>query len=333
MAKNTEKGGDEPADEPVPAPAPVEAPAPAALQSVAIPVALPGQGIYAAMVGVLRGFDAVKKTRETTGYASYKFRGIDDVYNALHPLLGANAVFPVATVLKHDQIERETKEGKLQLYTLIHMRYRFLALDGSFVETEAIGEAQDMGDKSTNKAMSIAYKYACFQTFCIPTEDLIDPDAESPEPPVHPRNETNTSRARGKPQPERGRDGRGKVVDRPPTNEVPPYDAQAVRGAIAVADTKEVIAEIEKDINKAGMAGRIDQAVWSQLVFGLLSKAISLGVKPEAIESRIKNYGGRGMLSADQLAVLARGMEDLKADQPEPEPTTEAGDADTQASA
>lgn len=36
----------------------------------------------------------------------------------------------------------------------------------------------DTGDKATNKAMSIAFKYACFQVFCIPTEEMIDPDAE-----------------------------------------------------------------------------------------------------------------------------------------------------------
>ena len=39
----------------------------------------------------------------------------------------------------------------------------------------------DSGDKATNKAMAIAFKYACFQVFCIPTEEMIDPDAESPE--------------------------------------------------------------------------------------------------------------------------------------------------------
>ena len=37
-------------------------------------------------------------------------------------------------------------------------------------------------DKSTNKAMAVAFKYACFQVFCIPTEEMKDPDAETPEP-------------------------------------------------------------------------------------------------------------------------------------------------------
>src|SRR5699024_11672405 len=53
-------------------------------------------------------------------------------------------------------------------------------LDGSSVESIIIGESMDMGDKATNKAMAAAYKYACFQVFCIPTEEMQDPDAETP---------------------------------------------------------------------------------------------------------------------------------------------------------
>ena len=37
----------------------------------------------------------------------------------------------------------------------------------------------DSGDKATNKAMAVAFKYACFQIFCIPTEEMQDPDADS----------------------------------------------------------------------------------------------------------------------------------------------------------
>ena len=49
----------------------------------------------------------------------------------------------------------------------------------------------DSGDKATNKAMSIAFKYACFQVFCIPTEEMIDPDSECHE--VVPSNKGNSN--------------------------------------------------------------------------------------------------------------------------------------------
>ena len=38
----------------------------------------------------------------------------------------------------------------------------------------------DSADKASNKAMSVAFKYACFQVFCIPTEEMVDPDSETP---------------------------------------------------------------------------------------------------------------------------------------------------------
>ena len=48
-----------------------------------------------------------------------------------------------------------------------------------------------MGDKATNKAMAIAYKYLCFQVFCIPTEEMTDPDAESLEGEIENQTPTN----------------------------------------------------------------------------------------------------------------------------------------------
>ena len=44
-----------------------------------------------------------------------------------------------------------------------------------------VGEGMDSGDKASNKAMSVALKYACFQLFMIPTEEMVDPDAETHE--------------------------------------------------------------------------------------------------------------------------------------------------------
>ena len=57
----------------------------------------------------------------------------------------------------------------------------FYAEDGTNVTAVVVGEAVDSGDKSFSKALSIAFKYACFQVFCLPTEEMIDPDAESHE--------------------------------------------------------------------------------------------------------------------------------------------------------
>jgi hypothetical protein len=59
------------------------------------------------------------------------------------------------------------------------IKFDFFTVDGSSVSATVIGEAMDSGDKATNKSMSIAFKYACFQVFCIPTEEMRDPDADT----------------------------------------------------------------------------------------------------------------------------------------------------------
>lgn len=112
----------------------------------------------------------------------YKFRGIDAVMNALNPALRKNKVFVVPTVLSQEREERTTAKGGLLIYSIVTCKYTFYAEDGSFVESVVIGEGMDSGDKATNKAMSAAFKYACFQAFCIPTEEMRDSEDDSPEP-------------------------------------------------------------------------------------------------------------------------------------------------------
>jgi hypothetical protein len=48
--------------------------------------------------------------------------------------------------------------------------YTFYASDGSSIRAVVVGEASDSADKSSNKAMSAALKYALLQIFCVPTE-------------------------------------------------------------------------------------------------------------------------------------------------------------------
>lgn len=111
----------------------------------------------------------------------FNFRGIDDVYNAVNPVLAECKLFMTSEVLDQQREERETKNGGRLVYTILTIRYTIYAEDGSSVTTVTVGEGMDSGDKGSNKAMSIAYKYALFQLLCIPTEETVDPDAE-----VHP---------------------------------------------------------------------------------------------------------------------------------------------------
>lgn len=136
--------------------------------------------IYKAINNVMLEIGAVGKNQRNQ-QQGFMFRGIDAVMNAINPALVKNKVFVVPEVLECDREERQTKTGTNLIYSICRMKYTFYAEDGSCVEAVVIGEGMDSGDKATNKAMSIAFKYACFQVFCIPTEEMKDPDEESHE--------------------------------------------------------------------------------------------------------------------------------------------------------
>lgn len=108
----------------------------------------------------------------------FMYRGIDQVYNALNPVLSELGLFFVPEVLDMKREERTNKNGTVIIYTILTMKYTAYAPDGSNVQMTVMGEGMDTGDKSCNKAMSTAMKYAMFQLFCIPTEEMKDPDAD-----------------------------------------------------------------------------------------------------------------------------------------------------------
>ncbi len=111
----------------------------------------------------------------------WQFRGIDAVYNALAPLLAKHDLMILPRIKNRTVCERQTRNGGVLFYVTVDAEFDFIsAKDGSKHTVATIGEAMDSGDKATNKAMSIALKYAAFQSFFIPTEETTtDPDSES----------------------------------------------------------------------------------------------------------------------------------------------------------
>ena len=134
--------------------------------------------IYKAINSILEEVGAIGKDK-VNKIQNFKFRGIDDVMNTLHPLLAKHKVFVTPEVLEQSREERTTKNGGNLIFSICKIRYTFYTEDGSSVQATVIGEGMDSSDKATNKAMAIAFKYALFQVFCIPTEEMKDPDADS----------------------------------------------------------------------------------------------------------------------------------------------------------
>lgn len=119
---------------------------------------------------------------QTNTFDKYKFRGIDDVYNTLAPLLAKHGLLILPRVLERTSEERTSQKGGAVFYITVAVEFDFVSADdGSKHTVRAYGEAMDRGDKGTNKAMTAAYKYACFEAFCIPVVGQEDADSEPHE--------------------------------------------------------------------------------------------------------------------------------------------------------
>ncbi|MCI0200948.1 ERF family protein [Cronobacter sakazakii] len=137
--------------------------------------------VYQAISAVAKDMAATGISKDRTNtQQNFKFRGIDQVYNALAPALVNHGLLILPRITERTVTERTTPKGTVLFYVVVKAEFDFVSTkDGSVHTVVTYGEAMDSGDKATNKAMSIAYKYAAFQAFCIPTEETaIDADAE-----------------------------------------------------------------------------------------------------------------------------------------------------------
>lgn len=134
--------------------------------------------IFESISKVQADIDFIGKDKQVQSGGTYKYRGVDQVLNTLHPLFAKHKVFAVPEVLEIMEREiRKTAKGGEVLYQVLKVKYTFYAEDGTNVSAVVVGEAMDSGDKVSNKCMSVAYKYACFQILSIPTEETCaDPD-------------------------------------------------------------------------------------------------------------------------------------------------------------
>lgn len=143
----------------------------------------PPKNVYEAINQVQAGLaeHGITKSRKNKDQG-YSFRGIDDVYNALSGLMAEAKLCVLPRVLSRELVERKTAKGNPLFYVVVDVEFDFVcSADGSKHTVKTFGEAMDTADKATNKAMSAAYKYACLQAFCIPTEGDNDADATTHE--------------------------------------------------------------------------------------------------------------------------------------------------------
>ena len=133
---------------------------------------------------VLRGIQQVIAAFAENGIAKnrknesqgFKFRGIDDVMNRMAKHLNEANLVIAPRISSREVNERVNSRGNPLFYVTVQVDYTiYSTIDGSSIVCSVPGEAMDSGDKATNKALSIAYKYLAFQLFAIPIDE--DPDA------------------------------------------------------------------------------------------------------------------------------------------------------------
>jgi len=137
--------------------------------------------IYGQLAKVMADLPAIGKNQKNL-QQKFNFRGIDDIYNALQPVMAKHGIVSVPhCVTDIVRTEVKTRSGGTGIHQTSKHTFMFFAEDGSMVSTEAIGEGIDYGDKVSNKCASIAHKYAMLQLFCIPTKEDKDPDRHTHE--------------------------------------------------------------------------------------------------------------------------------------------------------
>lgn len=123
------------------------------------------------------GISKDKQAKNQNGGIMYNFRGIDDVFNALSPLLAKEKLVITPRVISRECVERTTKAGSVLFFVTVEVEFDLVSgVDGSRHTVRTYGEAQDSGDKATNKSLSAAYKYMSLMVFCIPIIGREDAD-------------------------------------------------------------------------------------------------------------------------------------------------------------
>jgi hypothetical protein len=132
--------------------------------------------VYEALIEVYRRTSGgMAKDKTLQDGQRYSYLSDDKVTAELHKVMAeAGLVIVPEEVTVLDVREGKTYKGSATYTTHLAIRWRMYGEDGSNIQVASVGEGMDMGDKSYNKAMTAARKYAMRLAFCIGTGE--DPD-------------------------------------------------------------------------------------------------------------------------------------------------------------
>lgn len=139
-----------------------------------------------ALARIARQVYAVPKTRDakaTDGGGTYRFRGIDDVMNAVHEAFADAGILvvPCDVGLTWDEVTRGAK-GSIWRHYLVTIEFCFVGPLGDMLVTQSTGEGLDNSDKGLGKARSYALKDLLSRLLTLPTHDPTQDNEATPVP-------------------------------------------------------------------------------------------------------------------------------------------------------
>lgn len=112
---------------------------------------------------------------------NFMFRSIESITERVRPLFAEAGISIAPKVISFEYSDVTSSKGTRGFRCVAHVGYTFTAAeDGSSIELSMVGEAIDYGDKSTSKAVQMAFKYALTQALLIGSGEA-DPDSHTPE--------------------------------------------------------------------------------------------------------------------------------------------------------
>jgi hypothetical protein len=131
--------------------------------------------IHEALLAVRQQVGAVGKG-SYNDFHKFRFRGVEEVLNAVGPALLANRVNFYPRLLNLDSRDITTEKNKRNREVTVTVEYRYVGPEGDEVTVVVPGESADAGSSAVSKAMSVALRIAHIQALQIPTA-MTDPEA------------------------------------------------------------------------------------------------------------------------------------------------------------
>ena len=208
--------------------------------------------IHIKLARIAGDIGSINKT-ERNKEQGFNFRSIEQITEKARPLLAHEGVSTAPRMLSLEHSEVTAKSGARGYRAVVVMEYTFTAgSDDSSITVSMPGEAVDYGDKSTSKAVQMAYKYALTQVLQVGSGD--DPDAHSVD--VGHYGEAPTKRPRSGPQ------------QRTPRNQ--PTATETAPVATESEPDAEITARVKKLKNWAfqQLGGDVDKtkAIWANVL-------------------------------------------------------------------